>query len=174
MCSLYLPLKIYPVCINSTPTAYATIDTIIIQQVYKPDFAVCVLFSPTGSWDRFAIKSAAVFSLVFFQVNDSQIQNSKRSSFNVASQRSLVMAAHSNSTECSVQFSFRSMVVTKSPLIFARLQHRSFIICSFVLLYANKHVNVVLCKSVDLVQLVSNVSDRPGAVEQAKYNNSSA
>ena len=44
MFSLYLPMKIYPVCITSTPTAYATIDIIIIHHVYKPDFAVCVPF----------------------------------------------------------------------------------------------------------------------------------
>ena len=66
MCSLYLPMKIYPVSITSTPTAYATIDTIIIHHVYKPDFAVCVPFSSTGSWELFAIKSAAVFGQVFF------------------------------------------------------------------------------------------------------------
>ena len=59
MCSLYLPMKIYPVCITSTPMAYATIDTLIIHRVYKP-------FSSTGSWDLFAVKSAAVFGLVFF------------------------------------------------------------------------------------------------------------
>jgi len=40
MCSLYLPMKRYPVCITFIPTAYATIDTTIIHHVYKPDFAV--------------------------------------------------------------------------------------------------------------------------------------
>jgi len=45
MCSLYLPMKRHPVCITSTPTAYATIDRTIIHYVYKPDFAVCVPFS---------------------------------------------------------------------------------------------------------------------------------
>ena len=44
MYSLYLPMKWYPVCITFTPTAYTTIDTIIIHNVYKPDFAVCVPF----------------------------------------------------------------------------------------------------------------------------------
>ena len=63
---LILTDEIYPVCFNSTSTAYATIDTIIIHHVYKPNFAVCVPFSSTGSWDLFAIKSAAVFGLVFF------------------------------------------------------------------------------------------------------------
>jgi len=29
----------HPVCITSTPTAYATIDTTIIHHVYKPDFS---------------------------------------------------------------------------------------------------------------------------------------
>ena len=38
MCSLYLPMKRHPVCITSTTTAYATIDTTIIHHVYKPDF----------------------------------------------------------------------------------------------------------------------------------------
>ena len=66
MRSLYLPMKIYPVCITSTPTAYATIDRIIIHHVYKLDFAVQIPFSSTGSWHLFAIKLAAVFSLVFF------------------------------------------------------------------------------------------------------------
>ena len=56
----------YPVCITSTPKAYATIDTKLIHHVYKTDFAVCVPISTTGSWDLFAIKSAAVFGLVFF------------------------------------------------------------------------------------------------------------
>ena len=69
MCSLYLPMKRYPVCSTSMPMAYAIIDTAIIHHVYKLDFAVCVLFSMTGSCDLFAIKSAAVFGLVFFQVN---------------------------------------------------------------------------------------------------------
>ena len=41
-----------------------------------------------------------------------------------------------------------------------------------VLLYLIKYVNVVLCESVDLVLLGSNAGDRPGVVEQAKYNNS--
>ena len=58
-------MKIYPVCITSTPTAYASNDTTIIRHVYKPDFAVCVPISTTGSWDLFAIKSAVVFGLVF-------------------------------------------------------------------------------------------------------------
>jgi len=71
MCSLYLPMKRHPVCITFTPTAYATNDTTIIHHVYKPDFSICVPFSTTGSWDLFAIKSAAVFGLVFFQVNGS-------------------------------------------------------------------------------------------------------
>jgi len=66
MSSLYLPMKRHPVCITSTATAYATIDTAIIHHVYKPDFAVCVPISMTGSWDLFATKSAAVFGLVFF------------------------------------------------------------------------------------------------------------
>ena len=39
MCSLYLPMKRHPVCITSTYTAYATIDTTIINHVYKPDFS---------------------------------------------------------------------------------------------------------------------------------------
>jgi len=38
MCTLYLPMNKYPVCITSTPTAYATIDTIITHHVYKPVF----------------------------------------------------------------------------------------------------------------------------------------
>ena len=38
-----------------------------------------------------------------------------------------------------------------------------------VLLYAMKYVNVLLCKSIDMA---SNVSDRPGVVEQTIYNNS--
>ena len=54
----------------STPTAYAFIDTTIIHHVYKPDFAICVPFSTTGSWVLFAVKLVAVFGLVFFQVND--------------------------------------------------------------------------------------------------------
>ena len=70
MCSLYLLTKKYSFCINLTPTTYATIDTTIICHVYKPDFVVCVRISATGSWDLFAIKSAAVFRLVFFQVNE--------------------------------------------------------------------------------------------------------
>jgi len=48
---------------------YATNDTTIIHHVYKPDFAVCIPISTTGSWDLFAIKSASVFGLVFFYVN---------------------------------------------------------------------------------------------------------
>jgi len=39
MCTLYLPMKRYPVCITSTPTAYAAIDTTIIHHVYKLDFS---------------------------------------------------------------------------------------------------------------------------------------
>ena len=40
MCSLYLQMNIHPVCITSTHhTAYATIDTVIIHHVYKPDFS---------------------------------------------------------------------------------------------------------------------------------------
>ena len=62
-------MKIYSFCITFTPTAYATNDTTIIHLIYKPDFVACVTFSTTGSWDLFAIKSAAVFGLVFFQVN---------------------------------------------------------------------------------------------------------
>ena len=58
-------MKRYPICITSTPTTYATIDTKINHIVYKADFAVCVPFSTTGSWDLFAIKSKAVFGLVF-------------------------------------------------------------------------------------------------------------
>ena len=41
-----------------------------------------------------------------------------------------------------------------------------------VLLQTIKYVNVVLGKSVDLVQLGSSAKDRPEVVEQAKYNNS--
>ena len=66
MCSLYVPMNRHPVCITSMHTAYATIDTTIIHHVYKPDFPVCVPISSTGSWDLFAIKSAAVFGIVFF------------------------------------------------------------------------------------------------------------
>ena len=47
-------MKRYFFCISFTPTAYATNDTTIIHHVYKPDFA---------------IKSVAMFCLVFFQVN---------------------------------------------------------------------------------------------------------
>ena len=53
-------MKRHPVCITSTHTAYATIDTTIIHHVYN--FPVCVPISSTGSWDLFAIKSVAVFS----------------------------------------------------------------------------------------------------------------
>ena len=78
MCSLYLPMKRYPVCITSTPMAYITIDTTRIHHVYKHDFAVCALFSTTGSWDVFAIKSAALFGLVLFPVDGHTIvQNNK-------------------------------------------------------------------------------------------------
>ena len=48
------------------------------------------------------------------------------------------------------------------------LVHR--ICISPVLLYAMKYVNVVLCKSVDLVQLGPNATDGPRVVEQVKYN----
>ena len=37
-------MKRYSFCITFTPTVYATIDTTIIHQVYKPDFAACVPF----------------------------------------------------------------------------------------------------------------------------------
>ena len=51
--------------------AYVTIDIRIIHHVYKPDFVVFVsFFTPTGSWYLFTIKSAAVFGLFFFKVND--------------------------------------------------------------------------------------------------------
>ena len=56
-------------CITFTPTTYATNDTTIIHHIYNPDFSICVPLSTTGNWDLFAIKSAAVFGLVFFQVN---------------------------------------------------------------------------------------------------------
>ena len=59
-------MKRYSFSIAFTTTAYATNDTIIIHHVYKPDFAVCFLLAPTGSSDPFAVKSAAVFGLVFF------------------------------------------------------------------------------------------------------------
>ena len=52
MVSLYLPMKRFSFCITFTPTAYATKDTTLIHHVYKPDFAVCVLFSTTGSWHQ--------------------------------------------------------------------------------------------------------------------------
>ena len=59
-------MKRCSLCITFTPTAYATFDTTIIHHVYKPNFEVCVPFlAPAGSWDLFAIKSAAVFGLVF-------------------------------------------------------------------------------------------------------------
>ena len=63
-------MKRYFFCITSTPTAYATIDTTIIHHVYKPDFSsLRSFYAPTGSWDLIAIKSAAVFGLVFFQIS---------------------------------------------------------------------------------------------------------
>ena len=69
MCSLYLPMKRYSFCITLTPTAYATNDTTIIHHVYKPNFAVCVpFFHDRKLGPVFAIKLAAVFGLVFFQV----------------------------------------------------------------------------------------------------------
>ena len=43
---------------------------------------------------------------------------------------------------------------------------------TLVLSHATKHVNAVLCKSVDLVYFGSNARDRPGIVVQAKYINS--
>ena len=52
--------------ITFTPTAYVTNDPTIIHRVYKPDFAVWVPFFHDR---KFAIKSAAVFGLVFFRVN---------------------------------------------------------------------------------------------------------
>ena len=53
-----------------TPTTYATNDTTIIHPILQSAFP----FSTTGSWDLFAIKSAAVFGLVFFQISvDNQI-----------------------------------------------------------------------------------------------------
>ena len=55
-------MKRYSLCITFTSTAYATKDTTIIHHIYKLDFAVWVPFSTT-------IKSAALFDLVFFQVN---------------------------------------------------------------------------------------------------------
>jgi len=75
MCSLFLPIKRYSFYIAFTPTAYATNDTTIIHHIYKPDFALCVRFFTTGSWDLFAIKSAAVFGLVFVQVNGFNTHN---------------------------------------------------------------------------------------------------
>jgi len=61
-------MKRYSFCIIST--VYATIDTTKIYHVYKPDFSsLLFLFALTGSWDLFAIKSAAMFSLIFFQIS---------------------------------------------------------------------------------------------------------
>jgi len=62
-------MKRYFFCITST--AYATNDT---YRMYKLILAVCFPFATTGSWDFFAIKSAAEFGLVFFQVNDFHFQ----------------------------------------------------------------------------------------------------
>jgi len=63
-------MKIYPICITSTSTAYATVDTTTIHHIYNLILQSAFLFSTTGSWDLFVIKSVAVFGLVFFQAND--------------------------------------------------------------------------------------------------------
>ena len=63
-------MKRYSFCITFTPTAYATKDTIIIQQFYKDDFSVCVPFCPGRKLGLVCHQTAAVFGLVFFQVND--------------------------------------------------------------------------------------------------------
>ena len=46
MCSLYLPMKRYSLCINFSSTACATIGTTIIYYVYKPDFSSRRSFLP--------------------------------------------------------------------------------------------------------------------------------
>ena len=61
-------MKRYSFCSTFSPTAYASNDSTIIHHVYKPEFAVCVPFFTTGSWDLFVIKSVAVFGLVSFRL----------------------------------------------------------------------------------------------------------
>ena len=63
-------MKRYSFCITFTSMAYATNDTTIIHHVYKPDFAVCVPFCPGRKLGLVCHQTAAVFGLVFFQVND--------------------------------------------------------------------------------------------------------
>ena len=70
-------MKRYPFCITFTATAYATNDTTIIRHVYKPDCAVYVPLFHDRKLGPVAMKSAAVFGLVLFQVNGDNVQKAE-------------------------------------------------------------------------------------------------